>query len=174
MEKQTGLVHLYHGDGKGKTSSAVGLCVRASGNGLKCLWTSFLKDYQSGEFFGNPPFTLYRGEPVSQFVFMMNDKQKKKVTEEHTARIQTLFQMAQEEPFDLLVLDEVVAACNLELIPYDTLLSLIQNKPAHLELILTGRDPSPELIEIADYVSEIRAVKHPFNDGTIARKGIEF
>ena len=59
-----GLIHIYCGDGKGKTTAAVGLCVRACGRGRKCLWTSFLKDYDSGEFMGTTPFTIYPGEPV--------------------------------------------------------------------------------------------------------------
>ena len=71
-----GLIHIYCGDGKGKTTAAVGLCVRAQGRGRKCLWTSFLKDYDSGEFIGQTPFTLYQGEPVRQFVFTMTEEQK--------------------------------------------------------------------------------------------------
>ena len=105
-----GLIHIYCGDGKGKTTAAVGLCVRAQGRGRKCLWTSFLKDYDSGEFIGQTPFTLYQGEPVRQFVFTMTEEQKQATANEHTPRLKTVFAKAAQEGFDLLVLDEVIAS----------------------------------------------------------------
>ncbi|MDD3193547.1 MAG: cob(I)yrinic acid a,c-diamide adenosyltransferase [Oscillospiraceae bacterium] len=168
-----GLIHIYCGDGKGKTTAAVGLCVRATGRGHKCLWTSFLKDYDSGEFMGNLPFTLYKGEPVRQFVFTMTEEQKLATANEHTERLKRVFEKAAAENFDLLVLDESVASCNLNLIPVGLLVQLLQEKPDHLEVILTGRDPHPELVALADYISEIQPVKHPYNRGVPSREGIE-
>ncbi len=173
-EKNTlGLIHIYCGDGKGKTTAAVGLCVRASGRGKKCLWTSFLKDYDSGEFLGNPPFTLYMGKPVRQFVFTMTEEQKKVVSEEHTNRLKAVFQKATDEGFDLLVLDEAIASCNLNLIPIQLLSQLLREKPAQLEVVLTGRDPCAELVDLAHYVSEIHPIKHPYDAGIPSREGIE-
>ena len=168
-----GLIHIYCGDGKGKTTAAVGLCVRAQGRGRKCLWTSFLKDYDSGEFIGQTPFTLYQGEPVRQFVFTMTEEQKQATANEHTQRLKTVLAKAAQEGFDLLVLDEVIASCNLDLIPVNLLIQLLHNKPSHLEVILTGRDPKPELVELAHYVSEIHPVKHPYDNGVPSREGIE-
>ena len=168
-----GLIHIYCGDGKGKTTAAVGLCVRACGRGRKCLWTSFLKDYDSGEFMGTTPFTIYPGEPVRQFVFTMTEEQKQATANEHTQRLKAVFSKAEQEIFDLLVLDESIASCNLNLIPTDLLVRLLQKKPSHLEVILTGRDPKPELIELAHYVSEIRPIKHPYDSGIPSREGIE-
>lgn len=175
MEKknQFGLIHIYCGDGKGKTSAAVGLCVRASGRGKKCLWTSFLKDYDSGEFMEQPPFTLYRGEPVRQFVFTMTEEQKQATAKEHTDRLKAVFQKASDEGYDLLVLDESIASCNLDLISTELLLQLLREKPVHLEVVLTGRDPKAELVELAHYVSEIHPIKHPYDAGIPSREGIE-
>ncbi|HBA62413.1 MAG TPA: cob(I)yrinic acid a,c-diamide adenosyltransferase [Lachnospiraceae bacterium] len=175
MEKKNkfGLIHIYCGDGKGKTTSAVGLCVRACGRERKCLWTSFLKDYDSGEFMGEKPFTLYEGEPVRQFVFTMTEEQKQATAKEHTDRLCAVFHKASEEKYDLLVLDEVIASCNLNLIPVELLVKLLQEKPAQLEVVMTGRDPRPELVELADYVSEIHPVKHPYDKGIASREGIE-
>ncbi len=175
MDKKNafGLIHIYCGDGKGKTTAAVGLCVRASGRGNKCLWTSFLKDYDSGEFFGQLPFTLYRGEPVRQFVFTMTEEQKQATAQEHTKRLQAVFDKAAAEGFGLLVLDESIASCNLGLIPLELLVQLLKEKPAGLEVVLTGRDPKPELVELAHYVSEIRPLKHPYDSGIPSREGIE-
>ena len=175
MEKKNefGLIHIYCGDGKGKTTAAVGLCVRASGRGKKCLWTSFLKDYDSGEFVGTFPFTLYQGEPVRQFVFTMSEEQKKATADEHTQRLKDVFEKASKEGFDLLVLDESIASCNLGLIPTDLLVQLLREKPTHLEVVMTGRDPKAELVELADYVSEIRPIKHPYDNGIPSREGIE-
>lgn len=173
QENLFGLIHIYCGDGKGKTTAAVGLCVRAKGRGRKCLWTSFLKDYDSGEFFGDMPFTLYQGEPVRQFVFTMTDEQKNATATEHTNRIKKLFEIAKAESYDLLVLDEAIASCNLGLIPIDLLVKLLREKPDHLEVVLTGRDPAPELVDIANYISEIRPMKHPYEAGIPRREGIE-
>ena len=172
-KKKFGLIHIYCGDGKGKTTAAVGLCVRASGRGKKCLWTSFLKDYDSGEFLGKPPFNLYLGEPVQQFVFTMSEEQKKAVAEEHTNRLRDVFQKASDEGYDLLVLDESIASCNLNLIPVQRLVQLLREKPSRLEVVLTGRDPASELVELAHYVSEIHPVKHPYDTGIPSREGIE-
>ena len=168
-----GLIHIYCGDGKGKTTAAVGPCVRACGHGRKCLWTSFLKDYDSGEFMGTTPFTIYPGEPVRQFVFTMTEEQKQATANEHTQRLKAVFSKAEQENFDLLVLDESIASCNLNLIPTDLLVRLLQKKPSHLEVILTGRDTKPEPIELAHYVSEIRPIKHPYDSGVPSREGIE-
>ena len=154
QKNKFGLIHIYCGDGKGKTTAAVGLCVRACGRGRKCLWTSFLKDYDSGEFMGTTPFTIYPGEPVRQFVFTMTEEQKQATANEHTQRLKAVFSKAEQENFDLLVLDESIASCNLNLIPTDLLVRLLQKKPSHLEVILTGRDPKPELIELAGNIND--------------------
>ena len=169
-----GLIHIYCGNGKGKTTCAAGLCLRASGRGKKCLWTSFLKDYDSGEFmYPSLPFDLFMGREVNKFVFLMSDEEKKELSAEHSTRLKEVFERAEREGYDLLVLDEIIATVNLGLVPVDDLVSLLKNKPDHLEVVLTGRDPKPELVELADYVSEIFAKKHPYESGIASRTGIE-
>lgn len=169
-----GLIHIYTGGGKGKTTAALGLAVRASGRGKKVLWTSFLKDYDSGEFLTALPFEVVRGEPVHQFWFTMTDEQKAAVAAEHSSRLQHLFDRCKREDVDLLILDETLGSLSVGALQEDEVVSLLQNKPEKLEVVLTGRDPSPRLVELANYVSEINPRKHPYDEGVPSREGIEF
>ena len=169
-----GLIHIYTGGGKGKTTAALGLAVRASGRGKKVLWTSFLKDYDSGEFLINLPFEVVRGEPVHQFWFTMNDEQKAAVAAEHSARLRGLFDRCMREDVDLLILDETLGSLSVGALEEDQVVSLLESKPEKLEVVLTGRDPSPRLVDLADYVSEINPIKHPYDHGIPSREGIEF
>ena len=106
-------------------------------------------------------------------IFSMSEEQKKATADEHTQRLKDVFEKASKEGFDLLVLDESIASCNLGLIPTDLLVQLLREKPNHLEVVMTGRDPKAELVELADYVSEIQPIKHPYNNGIPSREGIE-
>jgi len=168
-----GMVHVYCGDGKGKTTAALGLAMRASGRGRRVLWTSFLKDYESGEFLGSMPFALFPGEPVAKFVFEMTREEQNSVAAEHRSRLMRAFELAAEGGFDMLVLDEGITACTLGLVGVDLIVSSLKKRPHKLEVVLTGRDPDPRIIEAADYVSRIEVVKHPFSRGVAAREGIE-
>ena len=168
-----GLIHIYCGNGKGKTTAALGLCLRAHGRGKKVLWTSFLKDYNSGEFLSDMPFTLYRGVPITVFCWSMTPEEREAAAEEHARRLEALFQIARDESYDLLVLDEAVGAVEAGFLRVQRLLALLRDKPERLEVVLTGRNPPPELIDAADYVSEMRVVKHPYKQGVGARRGIE-
>ncbi len=169
-----GLVHIYTGDGKGKTTCAVGLAVRAGGRGRKVLWTSFLKDYNSGEFMTELPFEVVRGEPVKKFWFAMTDEEKAAVKREHADRLDMIFARAAELDADLLMLDETLGALGVGALEEKQVVALLKSRPEKLEVVMTGRDPSNALVALADYVSEIRAVKHPYEDGVPAREGIEF
>ena len=145
-ERQTGLVHLYCGDGKGKTTAAMGLAMRAAGRGLRVLIVQFLKSTPTGELEILkllPQVKVLRSSEQLGFTFRMNEEQKRRAA----VIQQQLFAGAKEQmqDTDLLILDEVMAAIN----------------------------PPPELIELADYISEIKKVKHPFDKGIAARDGIE-
>ncbi len=168
-----GLIHIYCGNGKGKTTAALGLCLRAHGRGKRALWTSFLKDYNSGEFLSDTPFTLYRGVPVTKFCWSMTPEERETAKKEHSERLEALFEIARDEAYDLLVLDEAIGAAEAGLLRTDRLLALLKAKPERLEVVLTGRNPAPELIDAADYVSEMRVIKHPYQQGVGARRGIE-
>ena len=174
QEKQTGLIHIYCGDGKGKTPAAIGLAVRAAGHGLRVVIVQFLKSSPTGELavLGRlPEVTVIRSQEQLGFTFRMNEEQKR-----HAAVIQQqLLQQAREamQRADLLILDEVMAAINAGMLQTEQVTGLLRERPAGLEVVLTGRNPPPELIELADYISEIKKVKHPFDKGIAARDGIE-
>lgn len=170
-----GLVHIYCGDGKGKTTAATGLSVRAAGAGKKVLFVQFFKNGNSCEVkvirnFENVK-TLHCETVPGRFK-NMSAEQQEKARSDYSSLLQAAFNEAQK--VDLLVLDEVISACNHKIISEDILLEFLKNKPQDLEVVLTGRNPSDTLLELADYISEIRKIKHPFDKGVRARRGIEF
>lgn len=174
---EMGLTHIYCGDGKGKTTAAIGLAVRAAGTGKRVLFVRFLKNEHSGELKVLEKIPeieiLY---PVNTFGFYKNltDAEKEACREVYRNLWETAVQKAATEAFDMLVLDEFMAAYRYGMIQPESALHFLKTRPEGLEVILTGREPSRELLEVADYVSEIRKVKHPFDSGIMARRGIEF
>lgn len=172
-----GCVHIYCGDGKGKTSSAVGLAVRASGRGKKVLIVRFLKTEDSGEvevLRKIPGITVTPCDRTFGFVFRMNEEQKREAGAYFQSRFETAVKNAVEDGVDLLVLDEILASCNYGMVREDDVAEFLKNRPEEMEVVLTGRDPSDRLIELADYVSEIKMIKHPYTQGIGAREGIEY
>lgn len=173
-----GLVHIYTGDGKGKTTAAVGLGVRACGRGLKVLMVQFLKGAPTGEMYSlkalEPGFELYRGTETKKFTWEMNTEEKTRTTEEQSGIFEFAVSTAVGGKCDLLILDEALGAISSGMLDKEAVMEFIKGKPENLELVLTGRGATPELIELADYISEIRAVKHPAEKGVNGRKGIEF
>lgn len=172
-----GCVHIYCGDGKGKTSSAVGLAVRASGRGKKVLIVRFLKTEDSGEvevLRKIPGITVTPCDRTFGFVFRMNEEQKREAGAYFQNRFENAVKTAVEDGVDLLVLDEILASCNYGMVREDDVAEFLRNRPAEMEVVLTGRDPSDRLIALADYVSEIKMVKHPYTQGIGAREGIEY
>ena len=181
---ETGLVHVYCGDGKGKTTAAIGLCARAAGSGKKVLFVQFFKDGSSAE---NVSLRSRAWFPRSQEnvetmhepryfgrVVNMGQAEFSLCRSAYSALFERALRRAAEENFDLLVLDEAVSACNHGAIDEKQLLGFLKARPAGLEVVLTGRDPSQELMEAADYVTEMKKFKHPFESGIAARRGIEF
>ena len=172
-----GCVHIYCGDGKGKTSLAVGLAVRASGRGKKVLIVRFLKTEDSGEvevLRKIPGITVTPCDRTFGFVFRMNEEQKREAGAYFQSRFENAVKTAVEDGVDLLVLDEILASCNYGMVREDDVAEFLRNRPAEMEVVLTGRDPSDRLIALADYVSEIKMVKHPYTQGIGAREGIEY
>mgnify|MGYP000632811575 CR=1 FL=1 len=171
-----GLIHLYFGDGKGKTTAAVGLSVRAAGAGKRVLFAQFLKDGSSSEL--NVLRALQNVEVAcceQNFGFFksMDGQTKAAARLAYTALLEETLQKS-ADGVALLVLDEAVAACNHGLIEEARLLDFLHHKPEDLEVVLTGRDPSQRLLDAADYVTEMRKCKHPFERGIAARRGVEF
>jgi cob(I)alamin adenosyltransferase len=174
---ELGLIHIYCGDGKGKTTAAMGLGMRAAGREKKVLLTQFLKSNKTGELKSieklNEFFHFYEGEPAKKFIWNMNEEEIKEIKEEHTERFKVVTQKAIDESYDLLILDEIIATINNNLVPLELVVEFLKNKPTDLEVVMTGRDPKQELVDLADYVSEIKAIKHPFEKGIPSRVGIE-
>lgn len=177
MEKK-GLVHIYTGDGKGKTTAAVGLGTRAYGRGYKVLFIQFLKSEPSGEVMTfeklEPAIQCYRTKKVKGFFFTMNEEQKKDMKDTEQQALDYAVKEAAEGKWDMIILDEILGSLSNNLIPIEQVEAFIRNKPEDLELILTGRGAPKSLIELADYVSEIKALKHPYEKGVNSREGIEF
>lgn len=173
---QEGLIHIYCGDGKGKTTAAVGLSVRAAGRGFRVLFVQFLKSAQTGELnilSGISQVTIFRGDKNCTFTFQMDEEQREKCLLSHMQIFDQAINMCNDGLVDLLILDEIIGTYNQRLIDRDKLLLFLKNKPKALEVVMTGRNPAEELVELSDYVSEIKKVKHPFDKGINARIGIE-
>ena len=172
-----GCIHIYTGDGKGKTSAATGLAVRFAGTGGRVLFSQFLKDGKSGEI---SVLETINGIDVDVcrecfgFSFAMSEESRAQAKDAYTAYLRRIIKRAVDESYGLLVLDEIIATYNLGFVVHSELLAFLENKPDALEVILTGRTPAQELVDLADYVSEIKKIRHPYDQGILARKGIEF
>lgn len=171
----SGLIHLYCGDGKGKTTAALGLALRAAGAGKQVVFTQFFKDGSSSEIkplAALPGVRVFHADTVKGFYRNMTPTQREQAGKDYTALFRQVTQAAQEA--DLLILDEIVSACNRGVVPEKLVTDFLREKPAWLEVVLTGRNPSAALLELADYITEMRKLRHPFDRGIGARKGIEF
>lgn len=171
-----GLIHIYCGDGKGKTTAAVGLAVRCAGRGNKVLLVQFLKSRDSGELYSLaklPDIEVMRGKESKKFTFQMNEEEKHALLIDHNKMFEQVLAKIKNGGYSLLILDEVIGALNAKVFEMPKLIEFLRHKPENLEVVLTGRNPAPELVEIADYVSEMRKVKHPMDKGIMAREGIE-
>ena len=175
MEK--GLIHIYCGDGNGKTTAAMGLAIRAAGREKKVFITQFLKSGKSGELVSldklKEYITFLPGKPVNKFVWNMNDEEKSEAKKEHTARFKEIVEIIKTKEYDLLILDEIIATINNGFIELNEVIDFLKNKPETLEVVMTGRNPKDELIELANYVTEMKCIKHPFEEGIPSRIGIE-
>lgn len=172
-----GLIHIYCGDGKGKTTAALGLAVRAAGSGMRVHIVQLLKGSETGELSALqliPSITVSRPDRDYGFTFSMTDEEKSQLTDCHNRLLREAWQLMSEDSIDMLVIDEFNAAYEYGLLDRELADGIVLNKPEETELILTGRSPQQKFIEAADYVSEILAVKHPYKSGISARKGIEY
>jgi cob(I)alamin adenosyltransferase len=180
---EKGLVQIYTGDGKGKTTAGLGLALRAAGQGNKVLIYQFLKPpcLNTGE--RNAAKSNIQNITVESLdapwnistVATGNDLLALAAVKiaAHKALVQ-LTTMAEKREYDVLILDEIVYCLSRGLAEFDDIRNLIERRDKHVEIILTGRGATPELIALADLVTEMRSIKHPFDNGTAARRGIEF
>ena len=173
-----GLMHIYYGDGKGKTTAALGLALRAAGCGKNVVIVQFLKSWVCGEHNSLPQLpnvTLFQGKPaIGKFVRDMSDEEKLETKASQDECLKNALKLVDSGKCDLLILDEAIDAQKLCVLDAEKMEELIFNKPYSLELVLTGHNPAARLLEQADYVTEMVKRKHPYDEGINARKGIEF
>ncbi|MDD2822895.1 MAG: cob(I)yrinic acid a,c-diamide adenosyltransferase [Candidatus Daviesbacteria bacterium] len=177
MNEDHGLIIVYTGEGKGKTTAALGIVLRSLGYGKRVLIVQFGKSAFSGEVkaleqFGDQVKLIQGGKG---FVGILGDK--KLISEHKQAAIESFELLKKEimsEKWDLVMADEIIGAVSGNILDIKLVLDLLDQKPEFVDLILTGRGASQEIIEKADLVSEIKSIKHPFDKGIKAKRGIDF
>ncbi len=167
------MIQVYTGNGKGKTTAALGLALRACGAGLKVYIAQFIKGRKDSELKALRKFRA--NLTIEQFGRGCFIKTPGLVDRELAQNgLKKISQIISEKKFDLVILDEINVALNLKLFAVQDVLKLIEKSPQETELVLTGRNAPPEIIDRADLVSEIQEIKHYFKKGVKARRGIEF
>lgn len=171
------MLHIYCGDGKGKTTAAMGLALRAAGRGKRVVVAQFLKGSDSGERLALARLgtveLLELPERV-RFSFQMGPEERREARERFAELCRQCRERLEAGRADLVVLDEACAAVNTGLLDLQLLLSVLDSAPEGAELVLTGRNPPAELTERADYLTEMRCLRHPYQRGVPAREGIEY
>lgn len=175
QELRGGFIHVYTGNGKGKTTAALGQALRASGSGLKTFFVQFMKNFPYGEIRGVRHLTQWITlEQWGDDAFVLD---RRIPTPGEMADAEKGLERAREAmnsgEYEIVILDEICVAIHFGLLKTETLMRFLDEKPAGVELILTGRYCPPELIERADLVTEMKEVKHYYQKGVMARKGIE-
>ena len=171
------MIQIYYGDGKGKTSAAVGVAVRAAGRGMKILFVQFLKSEDSGE---RKILSEIEGISLSpcpvelDFTYNMTNTQKSQASKIFREMFESAVKTALVLNYNVLILDEVFSAIETGMLSESEVYNFLTDAPSKLEIVLTGRNPSKKFIDVADYVSKIVKVKHPFDSGVKARPGIEY
>jgi len=189
MTTPKGLVQIYTGDGKGKTTATLGLGLRAAGHGMKVLMVQFMKTVR---YYGElesvkrlaPNFEIVqKGKPCSrpeadcmecEACFVHPEKPQPEDIAAARDAVEFCADVLRKGEHDIVILDEVLYAVKFGLIECGDVVKLIKMKPPEMELILTGRDAPQELIDLADLVTEMRLIKHPYQQGITARKGVEY
>lgn len=171
-------LHVYTGNGKGKTTAAMGLAVRSAGHDRRVLVAQFLKDGRSGELTALaklPGIEVYPMKPIMGFVFAMNEEEKKRTAGEQRAQALALKTHIEQVRPELIVLDELNVALSTGMLDKETAEMLLDAALSCGDTVATGRNAPEWLVMRADYVSEICARKHPFEtEGLAAREGIEY
>lgn len=176
MKKKTdkkGYIHIYTGDGKGKTTAAIGLAIRAAGYGMKTYIGQFMKGQHYGEL------TALRDHPcitIEQYGDI-ECVHREEITQKHIDQAQQGLKQARKamhsREYDIIILDEINVAVWFGLISADEVIELLNERPKNVEFILTGRRAPEAFLEMADLVSDVKEIKHYYNQGVKARTGIE-
>ena len=178
MKKQRleiGLVQVYTGDGKGKTSAAFGVALRAIGRGLRVYIIQFIKGgFDYGELYAIKRLASLKLKAFGRGKFITEKPPEEVDIKFAIEAFELAEKVVASGEYDIVVLDEINVALNLKLIKVDDVIKLAKDKPKHVELVLTGRCAPPEIVEVADLVTEMKEIKHPFRKGVPPRKGIEY
>jgi cob(I)alamin adenosyltransferase len=169
-----GLIHVYTGDGKGKTTAALGLGLRAAGHGYRVFLLQLMKgDPEYGELLSLPHVPNFDFEQSGLPTFVtMGDPSDEDIAIAK-AGLERARELLEAGEHDVVILDEIICTVDYGVIPLPDVLSLLDLKPPHVELVLTGRRAPQEIIDRADLVTEMKEIKHPFREGLLARKGID-
>lgn len=172
------MIHLYTGDGKGKTTAAIGLAVRAAGSGMRVIFSQFMKGNDSGELHVLDRIAnvrILRSPKQFGFYKTLTEAEKAELAAIHDELLDQLIGAVQRQECDMVILDEITYPVNWALLSLQKLEQLLAfATAADVELVLTGRGAAAFLTDRADYVTEMRAVRHPYEKGIAARKGIEY
>jgi len=174
MEK--GLLHIYHGDGKGKTTAAVGLAVRAAGAGMRVAFIQLMKDGTSAELDilrRIDRIEVYAIKNTYGFTWNMSDDDRIKLRMRNDKALKAMIKAAKEELYQVLVVDEMMSAYQGGFVDKASVLELMQLCKGITELVFTGRNPAKELLDRADYITEMKNVRHQYEKGITVRAGIE-
>ncbi|MBN1860081.1 MAG: cob(I)yrinic acid a,c-diamide adenosyltransferase [Candidatus Thermoplasmatota archaeon] len=174
MPLTKGFVHIYTGNGKGKTTAAIGLGIRAVGAGYRVLMIQFMKGRQYSELDALQHIKNFTVVQFGRDEFVSKEKPAQIDIDLAMKGLSYTKEIIQKNTYDLVILDEINVAVDFHLIPLQEVVKLLKEKPAHLELVLTGRYAPPELIKHADVVSEILEINHPYQKGVQSRKGIDW
>ena len=167
--------HIYYGDGKGKTTAAIGLAVRAAGSKMKVLFVQFLKTEFSGErhiLSHTENVTLTFCPLELKFTFDMDDKEKAQAAKIFKGIFDNAVTTALTEKYDMVVLDEVFEAINAHMLSESEVYEFITNAPSSMEIVMTGHNPPQKFMDCADYITEFKKIKHPYDRGITGRIGI--
>lgn len=171
------MIQLYCGEGKGKTTAAVGAAVRAAGRGRKVVFAQFMKGQESGEIkvlAGLPGVRVLRSGEDFPFYARMTEPEKKRLKDIHNRMLEEILKALERKETDFIVLDEITHGCRLQMLDERLLEEILDfGKGETAEIILTGRNPSERLLEVSDYISNIACIRHPYERGVGARNGVE-
>lgn len=169
------MIHIYTGDGKGKTTSAAGLAVRGAGAGMRVFFFQFMKNGSSSEIrmLENMGINVICCRECSKFTFLMNEKELSAVRNTHNIMLEKAWSIINKNTADMVVLDEFIGAYNSSLFDRELAEKIVLSR-TDIEIILTGRNAPEIFTDKADYVTVMQKEKHPYDKGTGARKGIEY
>lgn len=173
MKKDKGYIHLYTGNGKGKTTAAIGLAIRAAGAGKRVFIAQFVKGMHYSELDALKRFPEIEIRQYGLDCFIKNEPTQKDI-DAARAGLAEVVKIIAENRFDILILDEICIALYYHLFEEEEIIDLLKTKPEEMEVVLTGRYAPDALFEIADLVTEMKEIKHYYNNGVAAREGIEF